>query len=231
MNPAPSRPIRPVLTRLAAATLLLAAGELLRQGGRTDDRIAAALERQAVAPAVAAAEFGEIARAPGLIGRAPILGAALVREIRLRQAEAEYWSGDYAALTLLDAGEEAVVDAEMMFLSANAMFRQLQRAQPDATIVRALDETLRRYALVLQNDPGLADAAYNYEIVARLREAAASGIFTDLQVEEVPNVQGEEGSPPEGTRPAEFNVIVPLQPDERRDQQEAGSGGPPDRKG
>ena len=44
-------------------------------------------------------------------------------------------------------------------------------------------------------------------------------------------MHGEEGDPPQGTKPPDFNVIVPMRPDERQDQFDAGVGGVTRRKG
>jgi hypothetical protein len=44
-------------------------------------------------------------------------------------------------------------------------------------------------------------------------------------------MNGEKGSPPPQTKPTEFNIIVPLRPEERQEQADPGSSGPPQRKG
>jgi hypothetical protein len=125
------------------------------------------------------------------------------------------------------------MDPVTVFLSGNAAFRDLQRRNPkaDKDAVQALDGVLERYTRVLQSDPGHVDAAYNYEFIVRLRNAAARGRPTNLRPQTDADAKGERGSPPPNTKPPEFNVIVPMRPDERRDQFEAGSGSVPVRKG
>ena len=46
-----------------------------------------------------------------------------------------------------------------------------------------------------------------------------------------PAVHGDEGDPPAESEGQEFNVIVPLRPEERTDLMKAGSGGKPRRQG
>ncbi|MBI4263984.1 MAG: hypothetical protein HY657_06400 [Acidobacteria bacterium] len=229
-----SPPRRPVVARVAAALLLLAAGELARRTAGADGRLADALERQATMARPAVDAFADMEQSLGIVGRLPLVGRALVRDIRYRQAEAAYWAGDYPALIArAENGEGGTDDTDpaMTFLTANAMFRAAQRQPAGQATVRALDEALRQYALVLQSDAGHLDAAYNYELVVRLRDAAARGRFTELRPREDAAAQGEAGSPPPNTRPSDFNVIVPLRPDERQDQFDAGAGTAPARKG
>lgn len=233
MSTAPGRRLGPVVTRLALAALLLVVGLAVRQTGRADERVAAALEQQATLPDVAASSFDEADRELGMVRQVPMLGAMLSREIAHRRAEALYWSGDYATLVsgTTDAEGEAATDPEMAALRASAMFRSLQRGRADQAVVRQLEAVLARYAQVLRQAPALVDAAYNYEAVVRVRDAAARGRNTALQPPEDENAQGDEGAPPPETVPGEFNVIVPLRPDERQDQFKAGSGSVPVRKG
>lgn len=233
MSTAPGRrSFKPMLVRLAAAVLLLVAGEALRRTSGTDNRMATALEAMATtAPGIAATEFSDMEGSLGIVARVPVLGPALVRDMRYRQAEASYWAGDYGPLTAREEAATEGDDPAMKFMTVNAMFRELQRRRPGQDTARALDDLLQRYVVVIQSDPDHVDAAYNYELLSRIRDAAARGRFAGLQQEESPSAQGEEGGPPPDTTPAEFNVIVPLAPDERRDQLDAGLGKGPARKG
>lgn len=232
MSIAAGRPVAPFVTRLVIAAVLLGAGVLLRQASRVQDLVANALERQSTLPASPSTALEDAERELGLVGRVPVLGPAVSRDIAHRRAEALYWSGNYADLlvTDLDPEAEAATDPEMAALRTSATFRTLQRGKLDQTVVKQLDGVLARYAQVLRQAPELVDVAYNYEVVARIRDAAAKGRFTDLQPEDE-SAQGDKGAPPPQTAPAEFNVIVPLRPDERQDQFDAGTGGVPVRKG
>mgnify|MGYP003348064043 CR=1 FL=1 len=103
----------------------------------------------------------------------------------------------------------------------------LLRAEDDAY----LDDVLKGYATVLDRDPGNRDAAYNYEFVARLRGALAGGRTSGAAEPEARSIQGEQGEPPQGTRKSDFNVIVPLRPEERQEQLDPGGGAEFKRKG
>lgn len=233
MSTASGRPLKPMLVRVAAAVLLVVAAEALRRTSAADDRMAAALETLSItSPEVAASEFGELEDSMGLVARVPLVGPALLHDVQYRRAEASYWAGNYAPLTAREAAGGEGEDPAMKFMAVNAMFRQLQGQRPNQNTAKALDDLLQRYLVVLQGDPGHVDAAYNYELISRLRDAASRGRFNGLQQqEEAASAQGDEGGPPPDTSPTEFNVIVPLAPDERRDQQDAGMGKGPARKG
>jgi len=223
-----------VATRILIGAILLAIGLAVRQYADASTRIAAALERQTMTTASVAAEFDEAQEASGLVARVPIVGDRLTREIDHRRAEAAYWAGDYATLTAdaPDPATDAAADPVLATLRATAMYRQLQGTRADtATLVRNLDAVILRYAEVMKQDPTLADAAINYEAVVRVREAVARGRLTNLRPDEETNAQGEAGAPPPESTPSDFNVIVPMRPDERQDQLDAGSGSVPVRKG
>jgi hypothetical protein len=213
--------------------VLLAGGEALRRTSSADERMATALETlSTTAPGLAAAEFTDMEEALGIVSRVPLVGPAILRDVQYRRAEASYWSGDYAPLTAraVESGGETD-DPALRFVSINAMFRELQRRKPNQETPKALDDLLQRYLLVLQDDPGHVDAAYNYELISRIRDAAARGRYGPLQQQADESAQGDQGSPPPDTPSQDFNVIVPLEPDERRDQLDAGSGKAPARKG
>ena len=122
---------------------------------------------------------------PGRRVEAPLLdrAAASVRgaadEPRRQQAAAEYWLGRYDLLTAggsPGAGSDraASADPQVLFVTANAAFRALGPVTaPNHTHLPRLDNVLAAYAAVLKADPAHADAAYNYEFVARIREVAA----------------------------------------------------------
>ena len=87
------------------------------------------------------------------------------------------------------------------------------------------------YLTVLKNSPRNEDAAYNYEFVSRLRGALAGGRTSGAAEPEARSIQGEQGEPPQGTRKSDFNVIVPLRPEERQEQLDPGGGAEFKRKG
>ena len=112
------------------------------------------------------------------------------------------------------------------------MFRDLPRQPGDRqALTRSLDAVLKAYVSVLEADPDAVDAAYNYEFVSRLRGAFAAGRATSLTLPSESNMNGDKGSPPTETKPGDFNIIVPLRPEERDEQLQPGAGIVPERKG
>lgn len=223
-----------VVTRLAIAAVLLVLGLLVREYASLSERIAAALERQTTTATNMAPEFAAAREETGMVASVPVLGSRITRDLTRRSAEASYWARDFATLTegAPDPATDAAEDPELATLRATAMYRALQGTRaPTADLVRALDAIVLRYSEVLKQDPNLIDAAVNYEAVIRVRDAVARGRLTNLRPDEETNAQGEAGSPPPDTTPNDFNVIVPMRPDERQDQLDAGTGSVPVRKG
>ena len=66
--------------------------------------------------------------------------------------------------------------------------------------------------------------------LSALRRVAATGKGDGITMPSRSDINGDKGSPPKETTPREFNIIVPLQPDERQDQSPQ-AGSTPQRKG
>jgi hypothetical protein len=229
------------MIRIMVAALLVVAGEASRRAAIIEDRIAATQEQLTMqASTVTPAAYDEIESQLALAARIPFVGEPMLQDVRRQRALAAYWNGDYAtaASTAGTASAAAGADARstdpaLLFVAANAAFRDTIRpGRARADLLRLLDESLQQYGEVLKVDPQHGGAAYNYEFVGRLRTALARGQRTDQLVPEgQPNMHGEEGDPPQGTKPPEFNVIVPMRPDERQEQFDAGVGGVTRRRG
>ena len=224
-------------TLIGFAVIVLAlvlCGEGFRRAALIEDRLATADEQLTtdgrVEPEVAAA----LDESTGSVARIPVLGARLDREVRYQRAEAAYWQGDYAAPAVQPtlAGGTRDSDAPLLLVTANAAFRRAvlqNRTAP--TLARALDDVLKSYAAVLQADPTSRDAAFDYEYVAGLRAALTAGRGAAVPPARSSNMQGEEGEPPMGSKQTDFNVIVPLRPEERQDLTDPGAGATFKRKG
>ena len=227
--------MRRMIVRIVVAAVLLAAAEAFRRAAAIEDRLAGTQEQlTTLAATVTPASYDEIEDELALAARIPVIGEPLIEEVREQRARAAYWNGDYATVaTTAGAPEEENRNPDLMFLAANASYRTtIQSGAPRAVLLRNLDEALKGYSDVLKADPDHAGAAYNYEFVGRLRTALARGQqTTNLAEDAKPNMHGEEGDPPEGTKPPEFNVIVPMRPDERQEQFDAGVGGVTRRRG
>ena len=144
------------------------------------------------------------------------------------RAIAQYWNGDYQALT----GSE---DPKIQLLAANAEYRALRAAGgPWQSVVGRLDAIAKRYADIIRADAANEEAAFNYEFVVRLRAAvlkskqplpAGDAAIVDL------TPHGEAGAPPRDSDAKKFKMIVPMLPDERQEAEEAGRTGQKLRKG
>jgi hypothetical protein len=235
--------VKKMIGRMVIAALLLAAGEGVRRAAAIEDRMAATQEQLATqAVSVTPAAYDLIENDLAFAARVPLVGTALLDDVRAQRAQAAYWTGDYATVAALasppaatspqtaDADED---DPDLLFVGANASYRSTIQSRTDrAALLRGLDDVLKRYTEVLDAEPGHTGAAYNYEFVGRLRTALARSRQGDMLADNgTPNMHGEEGKPPQGTKPPEFNVIVPMRPDERQDQFDAGVGGVTRRRG
>ena len=214
--------------------VLLLAGVAFRRAAVIEDRLADAETELITAGGVAPATEEAIDEALELAARVPFVGAQLQREVRLRRAEAAYWQGNYTAVAPTPGAAAAMTDEDpaLVLVAANAGFRsavQANRAAP--ALARTLDEVLKGYATAIQADPASRDAAHNYEYVVRLRTALTAGRGATVPAPEQNNMQGEAGEPPEGSRESDFNVIVPLRPEERQEQMDPGAGATFQRKG
>jgi hypothetical protein len=228
--------VKQMLTRLILAAVLVGAADVARRAAIAEERLADAQEELTIQPdAVTSATFDEVENELAFAGRIPLVGASLLDDVREQRAVAAYWNGDYASVAAIAPVGDDVESGEpdLMFLAANAAYRStIQSRMERAALLRALDESLQRFGDVLEAAPSHTGAAYNYEFVARLRTALARGRQGELLANETrPNMHGEEGDPPQGTKPPEFNVIVPLRPDERQEQFDAGVGGVTRRRG
>jgi hypothetical protein len=187
-------------------------------------------------------------------------------ETRRPPVLAQYWLGRYASLADRQKSEgrsdaSEAEDADVMLVAANATFRAANLDGPlNVSHLPRIDTVLAAYAAVLKAEPDLADAAYNYEFVARLRDVAmrtpapappktdrgtarqgerpdeppalrAAPRMTLGDLPEGPTIHGRPGGPPPATRGEEFQVITPMEYGEREAQPEASPGGKLPRKG
>jgi hypothetical protein len=163
---------------------------------------------------------------------------ALADKVQEHRATVTYWLTRYEALTpLIDVtGPQAVKDPAVLFAAANAAFRVSTRDTVDRKeVVARLDGVMQAYADLLRIDPAHLDAAYNYEYVARVRDALAKGrpvpraaknptdaISVDLPPG--PTLHGHPGAPPVGVDMGEFKTLNPMKFDEREEMAEPGRG-------
>ncbi len=173
-------------------------------------------------------------------------------EIRIAKATVAYWLGRYGAVAA-DTGSSGA-DAEILLAAANAAFREAQRAPATGpAAVQKLDGVLQAYASALKAVPAwraeasakAADAAYNYEFVARIRDqvARAQGKAAKLGPITPPaprfggdlplgaTIHGTPGAPPPDARMEDLQMIAPMEYGDREAQPEATPGVRRERKG
>jgi hypothetical protein len=211
---------------LIVVVILVIAGEGFRRAGLVEETLATADEQLTTTGAASREIESELDEAIELASRVPMLGPGLTRQVRLNRAMQAYWQREYVSFT---SGPLAPTpgdsDSTLQLLAANAAFRQaVSRTGTPQALARGLDDVLKGYAGVLDVDPSNVDAAYNYEFTSRLRSALAGGRSSGTPAPDSRNMQGEQGDPPEGTRKSDFNVIVPLRPEERQEQLDPGAG-------
>ena len=218
-----------VVARALAAVGFIIVGLVLWAAGGVERRAAAALEHVAeLRFADAVAGYDDLEASLGVAAYLPVVGASLREEARSQRAVARYWLTDYAAIEPIDdAAALTGADPAFLLAAANAMYRRASESPGTA------DRAMKAYAGVLTAAPGHADAAFNYELVARRREAMASA-SRGAQPAGAPStatIHGDQGAPPKGTDMGQFKVVIPKRGEERKEDPEAGEGKPRIRKG
>jgi hypothetical protein len=150
------------------------------------------------------------------------------------QASANYWLAKYDALAQDHDASGAVIerDPEVLFIAANAAYRALDAAA--ANRAQRLDSIIKSYAEVMKNDGAAEDAAYNYELLARQREAIGRtrGIIGAPAAPATRgSIHGHEGSPPERSDASTLKIVVPKRSDERNEELKSGASPVRNRKG
>jgi hypothetical protein len=171
-------------------------------------------------------------------------GGPLSAHARRELATADYWSGRYTEAMAIGRQE---IDPDLLLTAANASYRTSQReggAGPAA--VQRLDGVLQAYAAVLKAAPQQNEAAYNYELVARVRDGLArvaagkakpiapAALPARAQAGDLPagpTLHGRPGAPPPEVKAEEFQIIAPMEFGDREAQPEPTPGGKLPRKG
>jgi hypothetical protein len=169
---------------------------------------------------------------------------SLAADARRDASTAEYWRGAYT--DAMDIGRQQI-DPDVLLIAANASFRTAQReGAAGGEAVQRLDGVLQAYAAVLKAAPEKQDAAYNYELVSRLRDATARASQTRGKVAVAPptaaptpvgdlphgpTIHGVPGAPPPDVKAEDFKIIAPMDFGDREAQPEPTSGGKLRRKG
>ena len=219
-----------IVLALAGGALLLAAG-LDRELASADERVVAQ-QYGDVEPAYEKAEkyYDYASHVPGV-------GAAPANDIRVKHALLHYWQKDYAATLPQQNDPVGAVppdNPDLQLVVANAVYRTNQANMKDkASTIAALDQSILTYVTVLKNAPRSEDAAYNFELLVRLRDEIDKGKRKPGPAEAVlKGPDGAAGAPPQiDSSMSDFKVYIPLESQERQDQGVAGKATSGKRKG
>ena len=222
---------------LSAVALALLGGALLVASGLDRD-VAAAQERVVaqkyddVEPAYEKAEkyYDYASHLPG-VGEGP------ANDIRTKHATLHYWQKDFAAVIPQQTDAVGSVPADnpdLQLVVANAVYRTAQSKMKDKeTTMAGLDQGILSYVTVLKNSPRNEDAAFNFELLVRLRDELDKGKRKPGPAEAVlKGPDGAAGAPPTiDSSMSEFKIYIPLESQERQDQGVAGKAAAGKRKG
>jgi hypothetical protein len=152
----------------------------------------------------------------------------------------DYWQRRFSELVRTGGGGP---DPDVMFTAANAAYRLArQDGGVGADAAAKLDPVLEAYDAVLKAAPGHADAAWNFEFVARARDVIARtrpvprgrpAPVTPGVADPPPalSVHGLPGAPPPEVKAEEFETIAPMDFGDREAQPEPTPGTTIKRKG
>jgi hypothetical protein len=157
-----------------------------------------------------------------------------------QKATADYWRARHDDLVRTRGGDP---DPAVMHMAANAAYRVARRDGAVGTEAAGrLDAVLEAYAAVLKADGAHADAAWNYEFVARTRDILARARLTGPRRASPTSpglarppakltVHGVPGAPPPDVKGEEFDTIAPMDFGDREAQPEPTPGTTIKRKG
>lgn len=234
--------MRKAIPFLAVALALFVVGAGLWTIGRFEQRLVNARQQVLTLDyATPLPEYDRLEQAISLLERIPWI-ADRIAYIHALRAASKYWQRDYAPLALKRDSGGALIgeDPTIVRFAANAAFRSARVNVNDRAASQRLNEVLAIYAEALRHDPQF-DVAFNYELVARARDALTRRGSnrlppgrgrTDAHADpSEQTIHGRPGRPPEQTDMRDFKIIIPQRTDERAQQPDAGVGGKKPRKG
>ena len=241
--------MRSVVGGLLLALVMVAVAAVLWSEAAVARRIAGAHQRLAT---LNYDHDDGIDEGSSVLSRVPLPVALVTDELPEHRAKVAYWRAEYRDLTAaapLSGGntKKENIEPNVMLVAANAAFRSsiTEPGDRNATVER-LDRVIQAYADVLRADPDNLDASYNYEYVARFRDAFAKtkggkiakeqprrtdgelDVSVDLPIG--PTVHGRPGGPPQDLPMQQFRTVTPMRFEER-EELEPGRGPRPRRRG
>lgn len=219
---------------IAVIILLALVGGALLAAGRFDRRMAIAQEDMAVLDFVEpAAEYAALEQD---LEKYSWVSVDALKEIRRRKATLQYWQRDYIDLVEVaraasKSEDENAIDPEMQVLAANALYRIAQRGPQDRpTLTANLDAAIRAYADAMRAGAERPDVAFNYELAVRMRQEVGAGKRKALSSSKGddpatdPNMHGDPGEPPKDMKVEQFQIRIPMDPQEMKQSQEKAAG-------
>jgi hypothetical protein len=229
--------VRIALRYLVVAILAGAMATALLLAARVERRIALADRQLATLNLSSAARaYDEVADSLSVTGRIPWLLRGTRDEVAVRRAAVQYWRGDFAPLvsdyTSADSPSMAG-NLDLQFVVANADYRSVQRPGSSKEIaLGTLDHAIEIYQRLLEGNEGHLEAAFNYELMVRLRNQIAAG--DAIPEFRRPTVQGNQGDTPEEAEMEDIQIYIPrdsvIDPDDT-DDPTIGEGAPIRRRG
>ncbi len=208
---------------LIAVMFAMAAGVLLTTG-RLEQQLADADQSVAMLTLGDAAQrYDAVAATLAPFGRVPWLLRGTREALAARQAALRYWRGDYR--DLVDAYSQpdspnTAGNVDLQFVVANADYRSVQQPGTNRELaLGTLDHAIGVYRRLLEGNDAHQDAAFNYELMVRLRNEIAAG--DDVPEFRRPTVPGNPGDQPEEEEMEDVQIYVPrdsiIDPDESED--------------
>jgi len=204
--------VKTSLRYLIAAILLGGVAVTLLQAARLEHRVARADQEMATLNlSQAARSYDEIADSLAVTGRFPWLLRGTRDEVAVRQAAVRYWRGDYMSLVAdyTSADSPSMADnLDLQFVIANADYRSLQRPESNRELVLGtLDHAIGVYRRLLESNEAHLEAAFNYEVMVRLRNQIAGG--DDVPAFRRPTLPGNQGENLEEAKMEDVQIYVP----------------------
>lgn len=229
--------IRTLFGYLLLAAALALAAVVLRTAGRMERQLAEADQAMAMVNlGDAARRYETVAAALGPFERIPWVLRGTRDTVVARQAAVAYWRGRYREL--VDAytqpnSPNMAGNIDLQFVVANADYRSVQQPGTNRDLaLGTLDHAIGVYRRLLEGDDAHEDAAFNYELMVRLRNEIAAG--DEVPEFSRPNVPGNPGDPMEEEEMEDVQIYVPrdslIDPDESEDPT-IGEGAPIRRRG
>ena len=204
--------VRTALGYVVVAILLGAVAIALLLAASLERRVALADQEMATLNLSRAARaYGEVADSLAVTERVPWLLRGTRDEVAARRAAVRYWRGDYAPLvsdyTSADSPSSAG-NLDLQFIVANADYQSVQRPGSSPEIaLGTLDHAVGVYRRLLEGNEAHLEAAFNYELIVRLRNAIAAG--DEVPAYRRPTLQGNQGDNPEEAEMDDIQIYVP----------------------